>query len=171
MNKFDRVYLNLIKEDSSDTVGPVGNLTLNKETNRWDCNGSLIIKPDMIIDGMINMPLGVINGNLDCMGLDQLKSCHNFPTKVTGNVDLANCTELQNLDGLKECQIDGQLEIGHNGDMTSDDFVEAMKPNTKIWDYVNMDADMYDEQLDMYYDQNHDAYWNWKQNRWDRDPQ
>lgn len=172
MNKFQRVYLKVIKQDSNDTVGPVGNLTLNKKTNRWDCNGSYTINPqEDITDGILNKPFGVINGDFKCMGCSELKSCNNFPTKIKGNLDMANCTELEDLSGLKNCQILGQLQVGHNGNFGVEDFIDAMRPHTKIWDYVSMDADLYDEKLDMYYDQNHGAYWNWKLNRWDDYPE
>lgn len=167
MNKFDRVYLKIIKEDSSDTVGEIGNLTFNKETNKWDCDGSYVVKPEDITDGTLNKPFGVINGVFHCMGLQELKTCNNFPTKVTGNLDIANCDQLEDISGLKDCQILGQLQMGHNGNFGIDDFIEVIKPQTRIWDYVNMDADQYDEQLDMYYDQNHGKYWNWKEGIWD----
>lgn len=170
MDKFNRIYKRIISQDTN-IIDNIGTLTLNKETNRWDCDGSIIISSDDISNGTLIKPYGVIKGTFKCTGLDQLKTCNNFPTKVEENLDLANCTELEDLSGLKNCQILGQLQVGHNGKFGVEDFIDAMRPHTKIWDYVSMDADLYDEKLDMYYDQNHGSYWNWKLNRWDDYPE
>lgn len=167
MNKFDRVYLKLIKEDSNDTVGRIGNLTLNKKTNRWDCDGSWVVKPDQIIDGTINIPFGEIKGVFNCMGLDELKTCDNFPTKVYQNLDLANCTNLQNIDGLKNCKILGQLQVGHNGKWDVDDFINATPKGTQIWDYRTME---YDDETGCYWDDWRQMFFDYKHDRWTHDP-
>ena len=170
MDKFQRVYRRIIKEDSNDTVGRIGNLTLNKKTNRWDCDGSWVVKPDQIIDGIINIPFGEIKGVFNCMGLDELKSCNNFPTKVYQNLDLANCTNLQNIDGLKNCKILGQLQVGHNGKWNVDDFINATPPHTQVWDYVSMDADLQDPDTGCYWDDWHQMFFDYKHDRWTDDP-
>lgn len=167
MNKFQRAYLKVIKQDSNDTVGRIGNLTLNKETNRWDCDGSFVVTPDLIIDGTINVPFGEIKGVFHCMGLDELKTCDNFPTKVCENLDIANCDKLENIDGLKNCKVLGQVQMGHNGNFGVDDFIAVLPKGTQIWDYCNME---YDDETGCYWDENHQMFWDYKHDRWTNDP-
>lgn len=161
-NKFERVYLHIIKEDTNDTVGPIGNLTLNPTTNKWDCDGNWVVKPDQVIDGVINIPFGVIHGNFHAANLN-LKTLDNLPTRVEGNLDLANCDKLENIDGLANCEVMGQIEMGHNGKFNAFDFTEVMKPHTKIWDYVN---DIEDPETGLNYNQEMGKYWDPKESRW-----
>ena len=82
-------------------------LTLNKETNRYDYDGSLIIQPYMIVDGHFSIPFGVINGDFSCRDNKKLTSLFNGPTQVTGDFDCNYCENLQSLKG-------GPIKVGRS---------------------------------------------------------
>lgn len=81
----------------------VRKIHLNKQTGRWDVNGSLkITDPQMIKDGQIITPLGVIKGNFTISPNLKIKSLKNGPTKVQGYYMVKSCKELTNLEGAPE---------------------------------------------------------------------
>lgn len=76
---------------------------LNKETGRWDVNGSIkITDPNMILNGHLGIKLGVVKGNFTISPKLKIKSLQNGPTKVEGNYIVKSCIELTNLKGAPE---------------------------------------------------------------------
>ena len=87
--------------------------TLNKETNRYDFNGTLHIKNEDLINGHIPVPLGVVNGDLEIYSTTKLKDFTNGPTVIKGDIFAGECTGLRSLQGFPKKITGTSIDFGN----------------------------------------------------------
>ena len=91
-----QIYLEQHKED----------LKYNSETGRYDTKPAaydIRITDKDLIDGHFPVPFGVIYGDFNCSGCENLTSLFNAPTKVLGDFD---CIKCHNLTDIKDIPTD-----------------------------------------------------------------
>lgn len=77
-------------------------LRFNRDSGRYDCNKTIKLKDEDLIDGHFPIPFGVIKGDFDCFGCDTLTSLVNGPTDVVLDFSLNFCTNLKSLKGCPQ---------------------------------------------------------------------
>ena len=88
--------------------------TFNKETQRYDVEYDLTVNPDELVNGHFALPLGVIKGDFMCdKCYDKLLSLQNGPTRVEGEFNIRNCSQLTSLQGAPQ-YVGGRFRLARN---------------------------------------------------------
>lgn len=69
-------------------------LVYNPSTGRWDSEGSVTITNADLVNGQLPYNFGMINGNFDCTGCDNLTSDKGLPTSVAGTSIFDGCINM-----------------------------------------------------------------------------
>lgn len=87
--------------------------TLNKKTGRYDFDGTLQLNNKDLINGHIPVPLGVINGDLQCFDTTKLIDFTNGPTEIKGDIFASECTGLRSLQGFPKKVTGTNIDFGN----------------------------------------------------------
>ena len=99
----EKLSVNNISFDNlPDELKEKYNLILNPKTEKYDCDGDIKVKDDLIENGHFICDFGIVKGSFNCSKCKKLESLKGAPVEVGKDFDCSGCKNLESLQGAPE---------------------------------------------------------------------